>query len=176
MDEDRRILDDRVIEYDGLAVVMLAAAFVGVSVVAGWMVSASAQVFDLRVVVASAVMGAAVIGAWIVGYPHRAAIPAVAIVILCAMIVLPIMFRMDGALLREGVGTPPGRLYVAMGLYIGGIGVAFLAFLVFGFFGPLAGAILGLRRGEKRARETLALHAALTAAAMALVFLPRFWL
>lgn len=164
------------IEYDGLAVVMLALACAGVGAVAAWMVSASSQRFDPSVGVAGLLVGAAVTGAWVLGYPRRAAIPAMALVVLVAMIALPMAFDMNGALLQEAENTPASRVYVAMGLYIGGLGVAFLGLVVFGFFGPLVGAWLGLKRGEKRARETLVLHCVLTGAALALTFFPRVWL
>jgi len=169
MSERRSILEDRVIEYEGLAIA-------GIGAAAAWMISSSAQRFDAGVIVAGAVVGASVNGAWILGYPRRAAIPAMALAILIAMIALPMIFDMDGALLREATDTPASRVYVAMGLYIGGLGVVFLALIVFGFIGPLVGAYLGLKRGEKRARETLTLHCALTGAAIALIFLPRVWL
>jgi hypothetical protein len=55
-----------------------------------------------------------------------------------------------------------------MGLYIGGLGLLFLAFIVFGFVTPLLGAVLRLRRGESGARASLYLHLVLCAAAIAL--------
>jgi hypothetical protein len=173
MGEQRPLLDDRAIEFDGLAIVLMACAFLGVGVLTVWVVGSAAQRFDAPVLVAGAAVSAAVMAAWIFGYPRRAAIPAMALAILAAMIALPAVFEMDGALLREAVGAPASRLYVVMGLYVGGLGVFFLAFMVFGFFAPLAGAILGLKRGEKQARETLALHCVLLAAALALILFPR---
>jgi hypothetical protein len=89
------------------------------------------------------------------------------------MIVLPSLSQIDGPLLRDAVDAPIAHIYIAMSLYVGGLGVFFLAFMVFGFFVPLVGAVLALRRGEKRARETLILHCALTFIALALVFFPR---
>jgi hypothetical protein len=176
MGERRSLLEDRVIEFDGLAVTLLACAFVGIGSLTVWLAGSAAQRFDALMVVAGAVVGAAVTAAWIFGYPRRAAIPAMALVMLVAMIALPAIFEMDGALLREAGDAPASRLYVAMGLYVGGLGVAFLAFMVFGFIGPLVGAVLALKRGEKQARETLALHCVLTAAALALILFPRAWL
>jgi hypothetical protein len=176
MSERRSLLEDRVIEFDGLAITLLLCAFVGIGALTAWAAGSAAQRFDVAIVMAGAAVGAAVTGAWVFGYPRRAAIPAMALVILVAMIGLPAIFEMDGALLREAGNAPASRLYVAMGLYVGGLGVAFLAFMVFGFVGPLVGAALALKRGEKRSRETLALHCALTAAALALIFFPRAWL
>jgi hypothetical protein len=170
---ERSLLDDRHIEYDDLAVVLFVCAFLGIAALTVWVIGSAAQTFEAPVFVAGALVGAAVIGAWIAGYPRRAAIPAMALVLLIAMLVMPVFFDMDGALLREAAGAPVSRIYVVMGLYVGGLGVAFLAFLVFGFFGPLAGAVLALRRHEKHARETLALHGVLTFVALVLVFFPR---
>ena len=175
MGERRSLLDDRTIEYDGLAVVLLASAFASVGALTVWLVGSAAQTFAPSIFVAGAVVGAAVVGAWIVGYPRHAAMPAMALVMLIAMMMLPIFFSMDGALLREAAGAPPGHLYIAIGLYVGGLGVAFLAFMVFGFFAPLAGAWLRVRRGEQGARNTLALHCALTGTALVLAFFPRAW-
>ena len=175
MDERRTILDDRIIEFDGLAVTLLTCAFAGVAVLTVWLAGSAAQRFDLPILAASAAVGVAVTGAWIFGYPRRAVIPLMALAILVAMITLPAIFEMDGALLREAGNAPASRLYVAMGLYVGGLGVFFLAFMVFGFVAPLVGAILALRRGEKRARETLKLHCVLLAAALALILFPRGW-
>jgi hypothetical protein len=133
-------------------------------------IGSAAQTFDLTVFAASALVGAAVIAAWIAGYPRRAAIPAMALVMLIAMLAMPVFFNMDGVLLREAKGAPASRLYIIMGLYVGGLGVAFLAFLAFGFIGPLVSALLALRRGEKHARQTVMLHGVLTFSALALVF------
>lgn len=170
---ERSLLDERNIEFDGLAIVLLLCAFVGVAALTVWVVGSAAQTFDAGVFAAGVAVGAAVIAAWIMGYPRYAALPAIALVLLLAMRVMSAFFDMDGALLREASGTPVSRLYVAMGLYVGGLGVAFLAFLVFGFLGPLAGAILAFRRREAHARRTLALHAVMTFLALALVFFPR---
>jgi hypothetical protein len=176
MGERRSVLEDRVIEFDGLAITLLLCGFAGIGALTVWLAGSAAQRFDAPMIAAGALVGAAVTGAWIFGYPRRAAIPAMALVMLVAMIALPAIFEMDGALLREAGDAPASRLYVAMGLYVGGLGVAFLAFTVFGFFGPLVGAVLALKRGEKQARETLALHCVLTAAALALILFPRAWL
>jgi hypothetical protein len=173
MSERRSLLDDRVIEFDGLAITLLGCAFLGVGALTVWVVGNAAQRFDASIFAAGAMVGAAVTAAWIFGYPRRAAIPAMALAILAAMIALPAVFEMDGALLREAGGAPVSRLYVVMGLYIGGLGVFFLAFMVFGFFAPLTGAILALKRGEKQARKTLALHCVLLAAALTLILFPR---
>lgn len=176
MGEGRPLLDERKIEFDGLAVTLFACAFAGVGILTAWIAGSAAQRFDVAILAAGAAVGAAVVVAWIFGYPRRAAIPAMSLVILIAMIALPALFQMDGALLREASGAPASRIYVVMGLYVGGLGLIFLAFVVFGFLGPLAGAALALKRGEKQARETLGLHCALTAAALALILIPRMWL
>jgi hypothetical protein len=170
---ERSLLDDRHIEYDDLAVVLFICAFIGIAALTVWIVGSAAQTYEAPVFVAGALVGAAVIGGWIVGYPRYAAIPAMALVMLLAMLAMPAFFDMDGALLREAEGAPASRVYVVMGLYVGGLGVAFLAFMVFGFLGPLAGAFLALRRREKYARQTLILHCALTFVALVLVFFPR---
>lgn len=175
---DRRgIFVDRVIEYDSLAVVLMGISFVAVSALTSWLVAGAAQRADIAVIVAGAIVGAATIGAWIVGYERRAAIPAMALVFLIAIIALPMAFDMNGAFLQEvQAGGASRRVYVAMGVYIGGLGIAFLSLMLFGFFGPFVGAYLGLRRGEVRARETLALHGLLTGAALALTLIFLVWL
>src|SRR5262245_10943086 len=134
---NRSLLDERHIEYDDLAVVLFILAFLGVAALTTWMVGSAAQTFAAPVFGAGALVGAAVIGAWIFGYPRRAAIPAMALAMLLATLLMPAFFDLSGMLLREAAGAPASRVYVAMGLYVGGLGVAFLGFMVFGFFGPL---------------------------------------
>ncbi len=170
---DRLPLDERSIEYDGLAIVLLAAAFLICGAGIASILSLATQTFDAGIVAAAGVVALAVLAAWIFGYPRRAAIPAIALVLLCAMEFLPVIFSMDGALMREAAGSPASRVYVVKGLYVGGLGVALLALLVFGFFCPLAGAVLGLRRREAKAREVLIVHALLTGGALALTLFPR---
>ena len=173
MDERRSIFEDRVIEFDGLAITMLACAFIGVSGLTVWAVSSAANSFYPPMIAVGAIVGAAVIAAWIFGYPRRAALPSIALVVLIAMMVLPSLSQVDGPFLQEAAGAASSRLYVAMALYISGLGFFFLAFMLFGFFVPLVGAVLALRRGEKGARGTLILHCVLTFTALALVFFGR---
>jgi len=176
MSERRSILEDRIIEYDGLAIVMFALAFAGLATAVALLVAGATQALDAKTIAAGAIVAAGVIGAWIAGYPRRAAIPMMSLVMLCAILILPAVFDMDGMLLREAAGTPVSHLYVAMGLYISGLGFAFLAFIVFGFFCPLAGALLAVRRGEPGARQTLMLHGVLCVIALALTLIPLVWL
>jgi hypothetical protein len=170
---DRSMLEERDIEYDGLAVVLFICSFVGIAALTAWMIGSAAQTFSPLVFVAGALVAAAVNGAWIFGYPRRAAIPAMSLVMLLSLLLVPAFFDVDGLLLREAEGAPSSVIHVAVGLYVGGLGIAFLAFMVFGFLGPLIGAVQGLLRGEKRARETLVIHCVLTFAALVLVFFPR---
>ena len=172
MGERQSILEERHIEFDGLAVVMLGLGFTGVAAATIWLAGSAAQRFDAPVWLAGGTVGAAMIAAWIVGYPRRAAMPAMAMVVLVATLLLPRMFNMKGALLREAAGTSAEHLYIAMSVYIAGLSVSLLALLVFGFLVPLCGAMLGLRRHGKRARETLLLHGVLTGVALLLVLLP----
>ncbi len=172
MSERARDLEDRTIEYDGLAITMLALGFIFIAALTVWIAGNAAQRFDAPVFATAALVGTAVCAAWCFGYPRYAAIPAMALVILLAAITLPLVFDMNGALLREASGTPPSRIYVAMGLYVGGLGVGFLAFMVFGFLGPLAGAVLRLKRRETGARFSLILHVVITGLACAITLPP----
>src|SRR5262245_19417763 len=159
--ESRSILEDRTIEFDGLAVAMLALGFVGVSGFVFWILSSASQSMGVPVWIASALIGLGVVIAWTFGYPRRAAIPAMSFIFVLAVAVLPYVFDLNGALLREAAGAPASRVAIAAGLYVGGLGVFVLAILVFGFIGPLAGAILALRRGAPAAAAALRLHIAL---------------
>lgn len=172
MTERRSEFEDRHIEFDGLAIVMLALGFAVVTVVAAWLAGSAAQRFDMPILAAGGAVGAGVIVAWIFGYPRRAAMPAMAMVVLVALLILPRIFNMNGALLREAAGTPVAHLYVAMGLYVAGLSFILLMLLVFGFLLPLVGAVLGLKRHEQGARETLMLHGVLTGLALVMVFFP----
>lgn len=161
-------LDPRHIEFDGLALALFAFAFCMIAGVTALLIGNAARSMDALTIVASALIAAGVIAAWIYGYPRHAAIPAMSFVFVCAILALPHVFDMNGALLREAAGAPASRVYIAMGLYVGGLGVLLLAFLVFGFIVPLVGAVLRVRRGEDRSRETLVLHLVLCGAAIAL--------
>lgn len=172
MGERRSILEERHIEFDGLAIVMLALGFAGVAAATVWLAGSAAQRFDTPVWLAGGAVGAGMIAAWIVGYPRRAAMPGMAMVVLLATLLLPRLFNMNGALLREAAGAPAEHLYIAMSIYIAGLSVSLLALLVFGFLVPLCGAVLGLKRHEKHARETLVLHGVLTGLALLMVFFP----
>jgi hypothetical protein len=159
--ESRSILENRSIEFDGLAIVILALGFAGVSGFVFWILSSATQSVDTSIWIASAFVGFGVIPAWIFGYPRHAAIPAVSFVFVLAIAILPYVFDLNGALLREAAGAPPSRVAIAAGLYVGGLGVVVLAFLIFGFIGPLVGAVLAYRRRELHAVSTLRLHIAL---------------
>ena len=167
--ESRSILEDRSIEFDGLAIAMLALGFAGVSGFTFWILSSASQSVGVAVWIASALVGLGVISAWTFGYPRRAAIPAMSFVFVLAIALLPYVFDLNGALLREAAGAPPSRVYIAAGLYVGGLGIVVLAFLIFGFIGPLVGAILARRRREPHAASTLRLHIALGLGAVAIL-------
>jgi hypothetical protein len=110
---------------------------------------------------------------WVLGYPRRAAIPAMSFALVCAIAWLPFFFDMDGALLRDAAGVPASRLNVIAGFYIGGLGLVLLAFAVFGFLVPLAGALLALRRRLVGARSTVVLHIVLGLSAALVMALSR---
>ena len=93
----------------GLAITMLALGFIFIAAVTVWAVSNAAQRFDAQVFATAALVGLAVCAAWCFGYPRHAAIPAMALVILLAAITLPLVFDMNGALLREASGAPRSR-------------------------------------------------------------------
>lgn len=168
MSQRKTSLDPRHIEFDGLANIMFALAFLLVAGALALIIGNATQALDAPVIAAASLIAAGVIAAWIVGYPRYAAIPAMSLVLMCGLLILPLVFDMNGALLREATGTPVARLYIAIGLYIGGLGLVFLAFILFGFIGPLVGAMLRLKRGEPHARETLTLHLMLCGVAIAL--------
>jgi hypothetical protein len=161
MRERRSILEDRTIEFDGLAIAILALGFAGVSGGAFWILSSASQSMDVVVWIASALVGLGTIVAWIFGYPRHAAIPSMSFIFVLAVALLPYAFALNGALLREAESAPISRVYVAAGLHVGGLGIVALAFLIFGFLGPLVGAILALRRGVPGAALALRLHIAL---------------
>lgn len=171
--ESRSVLEDRTIEFDGLAIAILALGFAGISGFAFWILSSAAQSLGVAVCIASPLVGLGVIGGWILGYPRRAAIPAMSFVLVLAIAILPYVFDLNGALLREAAGAPASRVVLAAGLYVGGLGVLVLAFLVFGFIGPLIGAVLAVRGRLPDATSTLRLHIALGLGAVAVLVASR---
>ncbi len=171
--QNRFPLEDRVIEFDGLAITVLILAFIGVSAAAFWIISAAAQNTGALTYIVSALIGLGIALAWIVGYPRRSAMPAMALVIVCALAWLPYIFRLDGALLRDSGGTPVSHLYLVAGLYVGGVGLVLLALSLVGFIAPLIGAILAVRQGRPGAHKVLALHVSLLIASVAILTFSR---
>ena len=110
------------------------------------------------VAIASAIISAAFVLAWLASYPHRATMIAISLVILATVIYLPRIFVMDGLLLREASGLSGSRLRVAIGLNVGGVFIAFLGLLVFGFILPLIMSALAARRGAPGSALTLDIH------------------
>jgi hypothetical protein len=172
MRESRSILEDRTIEFDGLAIAILALGFAGISAFVFWILSSATQSTGAPVWIASALVGFGVIIAWIFGYPRHAAVPAMSFVVL-AIALLPHIFNLNGALLREAAGAPASRVAIAAGLYVGGLGLVVLGLLIFGFIGPLIGAILAHRRGVPAAASSLRLHIALGLGAVAILVASR---
>jgi hypothetical protein len=170
---DRSPIEERSLEFDGLAIWVLVSAFAAVAAATFWLIASAAQTSGPATYLASAIVGSAMIGAWIFGYPRRAAMPAMSFVLACALAWLPLAFPMDGALLRDAAGTPPSRLYLVIGFYVGGLGLIVLAFAIFGFLMPLASAILALRRNIPGSRATVLLHAALCAGALLVLVVTR---
>jgi hypothetical protein len=168
--------DDRHIEYDALAFVMLGLLFVAASAVATAVIGSAAQGIGPAVVAAGMGVGAAVITAWVFGYPRHAACPSIALALMLAAVVVPRLIRLDGVLLAEAADAPAARVQVIAGLYVGGLALLLLAFLVVGFIAPFIGALLRLRRGEPGARGTVRLHVLLFAAACVLTGATAVWL
>jgi len=162
----------RPLEIDGLALTLLILAFVGVTATCWWLLSQASQADLAPVLTASLIIGAATIAAWLYGYPRRVLGASLALVALAALVYLPRLFVVDGVLLRETSGVPPSRLVTVIGLNVGGLGVAFLAFLIAGFAGPLWGTIVALRRHLPGASRTLTLQLKLILAAFILAAFP----
>lgn len=59
MGKARSILDARVIEFDSLAIVLLACGFIGVGLLTVWATGSAANRFDAPVILAGAAVGAA---------------------------------------------------------------------------------------------------------------------
>jgi hypothetical protein len=168
-------MTDRSIEYDSLALVMFALGFLAVfACVAG--LTATWSPVSPGLFVAAALVGLGAVAGWIIGYPRYAALPCIGLVLLAATIVLPRLFPAGGALMPDLGATNGVRFHVIRGLYVGGLGVAVLGFLVACFIGPLIGASLRALRREKQARTTLLIHLALTAAAFAFIILTQILL
>ncbi|MDP3739211.1 MAG: hypothetical protein Q8R02_17605 [Hyphomonadaceae bacterium] len=162
----------RPLEIDGLALILLVLAFVGVSAACWWLLSQASQADLAPVLAASIVIGSATISAWLYGYPRRVLGASLALVALAALVYLPRLFVVDGVLLRESTGVPPSRLVTVIGLNVGGLGIAFLAFLVAGFAGPLWGTIVALRQRLPGASRTLTLQLKLILSAIILAAFP----
>lgn len=169
MSSGRPLVDDRHIEFDMLAIVMLGVGFVIASAAAFAVIGNAAGDYPPGVMVVSAFVGMAVTGAWIFGYPRHATGPSISLVLMIATIVVPRVMNLGHALVPEAANIPPAHLSVISGLYVSGLALLLLAFLVCGFVGPLIGAVLRLRRGEAGARKALMLQVGLFGAACALV-------
>jgi hypothetical protein len=170
---DRSLVEERSLEFDGLAIWVLVSAFAGVAAATFWLIASATQTSSLATYLTSALVALAIIAAWILGYPRRAAIPAMSFVFVCAIAWLPLLFEMDGALLRDAAGTPPSHLYLVIGFYVGGLGLVVLAFAIFGFFIPFVGAFLALRRNVPGSRTAVLLHTALCAGALLILVVTR---
>ncbi len=169
MENRRSLIDDRRIEFDALAIVMLGLGFLLTSTVSAVLVSNASGHLDLSAMIAGAGVGAAVIVAWIFGYPRHATAPSISLALMAALIVIPRVIHLGNALLPEADALPAVHRVMIGGLYAGGLMLALIAFMVCGFIGPTVGAYLRTKRREDGAREGLVLHAGLFGAACALV-------
>jgi hypothetical protein len=124
------------------------------------------------IALASILFAALIVGAALAGYPWRCSLPAAALVAFIAAILLPRAFVIDAVLLRDAAGLPPMRLHLAIGLSIGGVAMAFFAFLVVGFLAPLVAAIIAWRRQLPGAVTTLVIKSLLVAAAIGVAAAP----
>jgi hypothetical protein len=91
----------------------------------------------------------------LLGYKWRFSVPASALILFIAFVLIPRAFVIDGLLLRDAIGMPAMRLQAAIGLSIGGVALGFLAFLVVGFIAPLVAAIIAWRQQLPGAVPTL---------------------
>ncbi len=156
---------DRELELDVLALLLLGLAGAGVAAAAFGVVQAMAPGSGVSAVLAALTVSAATLLAWIFGYPQRAALPAMASVLVCAFAALPLVFSLHAPFLTDAQGVPPGRLHLIAGLYVGGTALILLAFCVFGFLLPLAGAVRARLRRLPASGATLTIHLGLIAAA-----------
>jgi hypothetical protein len=148
----------RELEIDGLVVVLAASAFAAIAGLLYFALSYASGAGMTPVAIASAIVAAAIVLAWLASYPHRATMIAVSLVLLATIIYLPRIFVMDGLLLREAGALAGSRLRVAIGLNIGGVFIAFLALVIFGFILPLVMSALAARRGAPGSALTLDIH------------------
>jgi hypothetical protein len=148
----------RELEIDGLVIVLAAIAFAGIAGILYFALSYASGAGIAPVAIASGLVAAALVLAWLATWPHRANAVAVSLVLLAAIIYLPRIFVMDGLLLREASGLDGSRLRVAIGLNVGGVFIAFLSLIVFGFLLPLVMSVLTARRGLPGSSLRLDLH------------------
>ena len=148
----------RELEIDGLVVVLAAIAFAAIAGLLYFALSYASGAGMAPVAIASVIVAAAIVLAWLASYPHRATMIAVSLVLLAAIIYLPRIFVMDGLLLREAGGLDGSRLRVAIGLNIGGVFIAFLALILFGFILPLLMSVLAAKRDLPGSALTLDIH------------------
>src|SRR5690348_8443351 len=123
----------REFEPDGVVLTLAALAFAALAALLYFALAYASGAGPVPVGIASIIIAALLVGSWLLAYPHRATAVAVALVLLAAIIYLPRIFVMDGLLLREASGMSGSRLRVAIGLNLGGVFIAFLALIVFGF-------------------------------------------
>jgi hypothetical protein len=148
----------RELEIDGLVIVLTAIAFAAIAGLLYFALSYASGAGPAPVAIASLIVAAAIVLAWLASYPHRATMIAVSLVILATIIYLPRIFVMDGLLLREASGLDGSRLRVAMGLNVGGVFIAFLGLLIFGFILPLVMSVFAARRRAPGSALTLDIH------------------
>lgn len=162
----------REFEPDGVVLTLAALAFALLAALLYFALAYASGAGPVPVGVASVIVAALIVGAWLLAYPHRATAVAVALVILAAIIYLPRIFVLDGALLREASGMPASRLRVAIGLNVGGVFLGFLTLLVFGFLIPLVMSVLAIRRGLPGSHRRLDIHLRAILGAIILMMFP----
>ena len=162
----------RDLEIDGIVVTLGALAFAGIAALLYFALAYASGAEPMPVAIAAGVVAAAIVLSWLAAYPHRATAVAVALVLLAAIIYLPRIFVMDGALLREASGISGSRLRVAMGLNIGGVFIAFLCLVAFGFIVPLISSILAASRRQPGSGIRLDIHLRATLAGIILALFP----
>jgi hypothetical protein len=162
----------REFEPDGVVLTLGALAFAGIATLLYFALAYASGAGVAPVAIASIIVAALIVGSWLLAYPHRATAVAIALVLLAAIIYLPRIFVLDGALLREASGMSGSRLRVAIGLNVGGVFVGFLVLVVFGFLLPLINSLLALRRRLPGSSRRFDIHVRAVLGAIVLVMFP----
>jgi hypothetical protein len=154
---------------------MLGLGFAAVANGTAFVIGIGAGGINTAVILAAICIGAFVVAAWVVGYPRQATAPFIGVVVIVAAELVPRVIQIQNVLLPEAAELPTSRKYVVGGLYIGGVAMLLLAFMICAFAGPAISAYFRFRRREDGAVATLRLHGALFAIACFCVLVGSTW-